>query len=105
MLVASPMPRPKIFVSYSHDTKEHSERVLGLAERLRTDGFDTMIDRYVEGTPPQGWPRWTSLSSTGPITFSFFAPSRYLPTLPGTRVSRRGPRRRLGRGDDHQRAL
>lgn len=49
---------PKIFVSYSHDTPEHRVRVLELAERLRRDGFETMIDQYVEGTPPQGWPRW-----------------------------------------------
>src|ERR1700704_5014776 len=55
---ASSKPHPKVFVSYSHDSREHGERVLGLAERLRADGFETMIDQYVEGTPPQGWPRW-----------------------------------------------
>lgn len=49
---------PKVFVSYSHGGEGHSERVLGLEERLRADGFETTIDRYVEGTPPQGWPRW-----------------------------------------------
>jgi hypothetical protein len=49
---------PKIFVSYSHDSRGHSERVLGLAQRLRADGFETVIDQYVEGTPPTGWPRW-----------------------------------------------
>lgn len=52
------MKHPKIFISYSHDSQEHRERVLGLAERLRTDGYEAMIDQYVEGTPPQGWPRW-----------------------------------------------
>ncbi len=50
---------PKIFVSYSHENDEHRSRTLGLAERLRNSGFDTMIDQYVEGTPLQGWPRWT----------------------------------------------
>lgn len=49
---------PRVFISYSHDSDKHRERVLGLAQRLRADGFETMIDRYVEGTPPQGWPRW-----------------------------------------------
>src|SRR5262249_5880537 len=49
---------PKVFISYSHDSEEHRARVLGFAQRLRADGFETMIDRYVEGTPPQGWPRW-----------------------------------------------
>lgn len=52
------MPHPKVFISYSHDDEAHRKRVLGLAERLRLDGFETMIDQYVEGTPPQGWPRW-----------------------------------------------
>ena len=27
-------------------------------ERLRQDGFDTRLDRYVKGTPENGWPRW-----------------------------------------------
>lgn len=54
----SNVPHPKIFVSYSHDDDKHRKRILGLAERLRKDGFETMIDQYVEGTPLQGWPRW-----------------------------------------------
>lgn len=51
-------PHPKVFLSYSHDDDNHRSRSLRLAERLRRDGFDTMIDHYVEGNPPQGWPRW-----------------------------------------------
>lgn len=48
-----------IFISYSHDSDEHRERVLGLSERLRADGIETILDRYVErGSPPDGWPRW-----------------------------------------------
>lgn len=35
---------PKVFISYSHDTVEHQERVLGLADRLRADGIDAEID-------------------------------------------------------------
>ena len=50
---------PKVvFISYSHDSEEHRERVLGLSERLRQDGFDTRLDRYVNGAPVEGWPRW-----------------------------------------------
>lgn len=49
---------PKIFISYSHDNQEHCEAVLAFAQRLRSDGFDATIDRFVEGTPTQGWPRW-----------------------------------------------
>lgn len=48
-----------IFISYSHDSDEHRDRVLGLSERLRADGIETILDRYVErGSPPEGWPRW-----------------------------------------------
>ncbi|MCB1905715.1 MAG: TIR domain-containing protein, partial [Gammaproteobacteria bacterium] len=49
---------PQLFLSYSHDSDAHRERVLGLSERLRQDGIATILDRYVNGTPPQGWPRW-----------------------------------------------
>jgi hypothetical protein len=49
---------PKIFISYSHDTEEHCAAVIDFAQRLRSDGFDALIDRFVDGTPIQGWPRW-----------------------------------------------
>jgi SEFIR domain len=42
---------PKVFISYSHDTIEHQERVLGFADRLRAD------DQY-NAAPPEGWPLW-----------------------------------------------
>jgi hypothetical protein len=50
------MPR-KVFISYSHDSAKHAERVLALADRLRGDGIDCRLDQYETG-PPQGWPRW-----------------------------------------------
>lgn len=49
---------PRVFISYSHDSEEHRERVLGLAERLRQDGLDAQLDQYVNGSPVEGWPRW-----------------------------------------------
>ena len=49
---------PRVFLSYSHDSYVHRERVLALSERLRQDGIDTILDQYVNGTPPEGWPRW-----------------------------------------------
>lgn len=48
---------PKVFISYSHDTVEHQEHVLGLADRLRADGIDAEIDQY-NVSPPKGWPGW-----------------------------------------------
>ena len=38
----------RVFLSYSHDSTEHRDRVLELAERLREDGVDARIDQYVE---------------------------------------------------------
>lgn len=50
-------PPPKVFISYSHDSPEHEERVLDLADRLRGDGIDAEIDQY-EPAPAEGWPAW-----------------------------------------------
>ena len=50
--------RQILLISYSHDSDEHLAKVLALSERLRRDGFNTRLDRYVNGTPDQGWPRW-----------------------------------------------
>ena len=52
------MSKKTVFISYSHDSDEHRERVLALSERLREDGIETLLDRYVNGSPKQGWPRW-----------------------------------------------
>jgi nucleoside phosphorylase len=48
---------PKVFISYSHDSQEHKDRVLELADRLREDGIDCTIDQYEE-SPSEGWQRW-----------------------------------------------
>lgn len=51
--------RPTALISYSHDSDEHEERVLALANRLRADGIDCELDQYIPGgAPPEGWPRW-----------------------------------------------
>jgi tetratricopeptide (TPR) repeat protein len=49
---------PLVFISYSHDSPEHADRVLALSNRLREDGIDCILDQY-EDSPPEGWPRWT----------------------------------------------
>lgn len=49
----------RVFISYSHDSDAHRDQVLGLSERLRADGIETILDRYVKnGSPAEGWPRW-----------------------------------------------
>ena len=45
------------FISYSHETPDHDERVLNLAKRLRTEGVDCEIDSF-QVSPPEGWPLW-----------------------------------------------
>jgi hypothetical protein len=49
----------RVFISYSHDSAEHLDRVWNLSERLRQDGVDCRIDQYEE-SPAEGWPRWCS---------------------------------------------
>jgi tetratricopeptide (TPR) repeat protein len=48
---------PRVFISYSHDSQEHMDRVWTLSERLRRDGVDCRIDQH-EVSPAEGWPRW-----------------------------------------------
>ncbi len=52
-----PDDAPRVFLSYSHDSDEHRDRVLALADRLCADGIDTHLDQY-ETSPAEGWPRW-----------------------------------------------
>lgn len=51
------MASPKVFISYSHDSDPHEDRVLELADRLRLDGVEAEIDQYEE-SPLEGWPAW-----------------------------------------------
>jgi TIR domain len=46
-----------VFISYSHDSPEHSARVLALSDKLRAMGVDAELDQY-HTRPPQGWPQW-----------------------------------------------
>jgi len=47
----------QVFISYSHDTPQHKQAVLDLANHLRDEGVDAWLDQY-ETAPPEGWPRW-----------------------------------------------
>src|SRR5262249_27518448 len=53
----SPERPPKVFISYSHDSADHEQRVLNLANRLHSDGIDATVDQY-ETSPREGWPVW-----------------------------------------------
>jgi hypothetical protein len=40
------MGADSIFISYSHDSPEHSDRVLALSDTLRQLGVDAELDQY-----------------------------------------------------------
>ena len=54
---------PTAFISYSHETREHDERALSLAKKLRTDGVDCEIDSF-QVSPPEGWVIWMQKKTT-----------------------------------------
>ncbi|MEK7399599.1 MAG: SUMF1/EgtB/PvdO family nonheme iron enzyme [Candidatus Poribacteria bacterium] len=51
------MNAPVVFISYSHDSQEHKDRVLALSNKLIDEGLDCILDQY-EMSPPEGWPKW-----------------------------------------------
>ena len=52
---------PTVFLSYSHESKEHSDNVLSIADRLVSEGIDCVLDQYVE-SPNEGWLAWMTNS-------------------------------------------
>ena len=48
---------PRVFISYSHDSDAHSDRVMALVERLRAGKHQVVIDAE-EPFPEYGWPQW-----------------------------------------------
>ena len=48
---------PRMFISYSHDNREHCDRVLALAQQLRRDGIDVELDQFHQHERVH-WPRW-----------------------------------------------
>src|SRR5215475_2099634 len=58
MLNVTGNKRIRTFISYSHDSVRHRNKVLQLAQRLRADGIDCQLDAFVQGTPEEGWILW-----------------------------------------------
>lgn len=54
---AVPQKNPKVFISYSHDADTHCERVFHLAQHLRDEGVECLIDQHIVN-PSGGWGRW-----------------------------------------------
>jgi hypothetical protein len=57
IIMADSSTQITVFISYSHDSRSHNDRVLALANRLCKEGIDVSLDQY-EQSPPQGWPQW-----------------------------------------------
>ncbi len=51
------MSNPRVFISYSHDSPEHSERVRNFAWALRNHGIDVELDQF-HNEEIVDWPRW-----------------------------------------------
>lgn len=47
----------RVFLSYSHDSEEHRERVLAIARRLLAVGHEVVLDRFT-AHPDPNWPQW-----------------------------------------------
>lgn len=59
-LVLSDVTTPKkkrVLISYRHESSNHRDRVLELAQQLRRDGIDAWIDRFAS-PPAKGWSYW-----------------------------------------------
>ncbi len=52
-----PEKHPKVFISYSHDSPTHADRILTFADRLGLTASRRFSTEY-NPNPPEGWPRW-----------------------------------------------
>ena len=56
-IISRIMSRISAVISYSHDSPEHSARVLAFAQALRANGIDVELDQF-HGEEIVDWPRW-----------------------------------------------
>lgn len=52
-----PAKSQRTFITYAQENQAFKNKVLALADRLRSDGVDTRIDQY-ETHPARGWSKW-----------------------------------------------
>ena len=77
------MAGPRVFVSYEHGSDEDRSRVLEFAMRLREDGIDCQVDRFVTGTPDGGWLLWMQQQLRGADYVLVVCSERYRRILDG----------------------
>ena len=83
------MKQPRVFITYTHDSDAHKNRVLKLSERLRADGVDSNIDQY-EVSPPEGWPAWMRRQIKEADIVLIICSENYLKRYEGTEARGRG---------------
>ena len=49
---------PRVFISYSHGSPQHNDRVLALAQQLRLDGVVSELDQFHKDDKLIEWPQW-----------------------------------------------
>ena len=79
----------KIFISYSHDSREHADRVLALADRLVQNGIDCVLDQYEE-SPAEGWTRWMDQQIRGAEFVLMIFTETYVKRVHGAEESDKG---------------
>jgi hypothetical protein len=95
---------PRVFISYSHDSGGHRDRVLDLADRLRSDGIDAIIDQYVQ-VPPEGWAGWCEAEIEKACFVLMVCTETISSAGPPPGTAGRGPWRALGSAADQAAAL
>jgi hypothetical protein len=50
--------RPRVFISYSHDSPRHRADVLAFGETLESRGARVRLDQFREDRPPHSWLAW-----------------------------------------------
>ena len=93
---------PRVFLSYSHDSDEHADRVLALADALCDGGIDVILDRYVHPAPEEGWPRWMERNLDAAEFVLMVCTETYRRRVMGEEEPGQGTRRALGREADLQ---
>lgn len=83
----------RVFISYSHDSTGHKDRVLQLANKLRADGIDASLDQYIEA-PPEGWPKWMQQQLADAAFVLVVCTQPYRAGVEGTKATEKGLGRR-----------
>lgn len=74
------MSAPKVFISYSHDSQQHKDWVLRLANELRTNGIDAKLDQWDLSPGQDIAPSWLEAYGLRIVCYSS-APARTCPKL------------------------